>query len=86
MLVSLQGKELTNLERYRHLAKSNGKPILDSGNYRHGFTITDTKLVRPATYVLIASTYEEGQFGSFQITVASSKSAVEIQSIPAITR
>lgn len=82
MLVSLQGKQEKDMERYRQLAKSHGKPILDSGNYRHGFTVTDTKLVTAATYVLIVSTYEEGQEGSFEITVASAKETVKLQPIP----
>ncbi|KAG7346312.1 calpain family cysteine protease [Nitzschia inconspicua] len=82
MLASLQGKQPKNLQRYRELANSNGMPILDSGNYRHGFTVTDTKIVRPATYVLIVSTYEEGQSGSFDVAIASAEKIVEIESVP----
>jgi hypothetical protein len=82
MLVSLQGKNSRNLEQYRQLAESNGKPILDSGNYRHGFTVTDTKLVGQGTYILILSLFEEKQMGSFEITISSASNAVDIHPIP----
>jgi hypothetical protein len=82
MLVSLQGTKPRNLEQYRQLAESSGKPILESGNYRHGFTVTDANVVGQGTYVLILSMFEERQLGSFEITISSSSNDIEIHTIP----
>jgi hypothetical protein len=82
MLVSLQGKKSRNIEQYRQLAQSNGKPILDSGNYRHGFTVTDTKLVGQGKFVLILSAFEERQLGSFEVIISSASNAVDVHAIP----
>lgn len=82
MLVSLRGKNPEDIRKYRQLAETNSKPILDSGNYRHGFTITETKSISAGTHVLIVSTYDPGQLGSFEITIDSSAEMMDVQSIP----
>lgn len=82
MLISLGGKEYESLSRYRDLAKSHGRPILDSGNYRHGFAVTETKLISGGTYAVLVSTYNAGILGSFEIIVASSAKIVSYHPIP----
>lgn len=56
----------------RESIQFNRKVILDSGNYRHRFTITEKKSINAGTYVLIASTYHAGQLGGCVITIDSS--------------
>jgi hypothetical protein len=82
MLISLGGKEYESLSRYRELAKSHGRPILDSGNYRHGFAVTETKSISGGTYAVLVSTYNAGKLGSFEITVASTTKISSYQLIP----
>ena len=57
----------------RRRTQTSGKPVLDSGNYRHGFVVTPRKLIRAGTYTLVASTYYHGKQGSFAIKIASSQ-------------
>jgi hypothetical protein len=82
MLISLGGKEFESLCKYRELAKSYGRPILDSGNYRHGFAVTETKSVSGGTYAVLVSTYNAGKVGPFEITVASSARIASSRPIP----
>ena len=77
MLIGLKGSEFNDLRRLTRVA---GKPVLDSGNYRHGFTVTERRKVPAGIYSLVVSTYREGQLGIFNIKVASS-AAVEIREI-----
>jgi len=73
MLISLCGKENGDLQKIRELARTHGRPILDSGNYRHGFVVTESKAIQATgTYAILASTYNAGQEGCFEITIASS--------------
>lgn len=72
----------TERETYRRLvSKSKEKPVLDSGNYKHAFAVTETRSVRPGVYVLLVSTYNAGQVGAFDLSIASS-SKVEAELIP----
>lgn len=57
-----------------------GKAVLDSGNYRHGFTVTEREKVPTGTYMIIVSTYQKGQIGVFNIKLASS-SDVEVHEV-----
>jgi calpain-7 len=82
MLVSLRGKKVEDLRQYRRLAETNGKPILDSGNYRHAFTVTGAKPISAGTHVIVVSTYEPGQLGSFEIAIDSSVELVNTRTIP----
>ncbi len=66
-------KEKRNL---RESIQHGKKDILDSGNYRHGFTITEKKSIDAGTYVLIASTFHAGQLGKCTITIDSSVGVV----------
>lgn len=49
-----------------------GEPVLDSGNYRHGFAVTKRKHIKAGSYVVIASNYTRGQKAVFQIKLCSS--------------
>jgi hypothetical protein len=57
---------------YRQLARAGGKPRLDSGNYRFGFAVTERERIPAGTYVVIVSTFDEGQLGVFNVKVCSS--------------
>jgi calpain-7 len=81
MLISLSDKKQEVIRQYRQVAKSSGKTILDSGNYRHGFTVTEMKSIGAGTHVLLISTYETGQLGPFAITIASSADILEVKSV-----
>ena len=56
------------------------KPVLDSGNYRHGFTVTERTKVPTGTYAMIVSTYNEGQLGVFNIQIAMS-ATIEVREV-----
>ena len=72
MLLGIPENKNSERRNFRESVKSSKKPILDSGNYRHGFTITEMKSMNSGTYVLIASTYHTGQLGEFVVTIDSS--------------
>jgi calpain-7 len=57
---------------YRIMTRKRGKPVLDSGNYRHGFAVTERNKIPAGTYTMIVSTYSPGQVGVFSVKVASS--------------
>lgn len=78
MLVSLPSG---NYSDYRRMARSRGKPVLDSGNYRHGFSVTQRKKIGPGVYVIVVSTYKRKQEGSFSVKVASSVKA-QLDTVP----
>ena len=66
---------------YRQAGKKSGKPVLDSGNYRYGFVVTDRGEVLAGTYLLIVSTFDPGQLGVFNVKVCSSVK-VKIEVVP----
>mmetsp|Transcript_7231 Transcript_7231/g.15447 ORF Transcript_7231/g.15447 Transcript_7231/m.15447 type:complete len:578 (+) Transcript_7231:926-2659(+) len=68
----LDNKTTREKGNLRELVKYSKKPVLDSGNYRHGFTITEMKSITPGAYVLIASTYDSGQLGKLIVTINTS--------------
>ena len=73
MLLGILENKTTGEKRHlRELVKFNKKPVLDSGNYRHGFTIAEMKSMNPGIYVIIASTYDSGQLGKFIVTIDTS--------------
>ena len=57
-------------------ARKYGSPILDSGNYRHGFTVTERTKIKPGTYVFVVSTFHAGNVGTYSVDVACSKKGV----------
>jgi calpain-7 len=58
----------TPLSSYRKAARR--KPVLDSGNYRHAFAVSDSNLVPAGSYMVVASTWS-GQEGEFSVCIAS---------------
>jgi len=59
--------------------RRHGTPVLDSGNYRHGFTVTERLKIHPGTYAVIVSTFHPGKLGSYSMKVAlSTKNGVDI--------
>jgi hypothetical protein len=76
MLISLPRNDSKD---YRRLTRGRGKPVLDSGNYRHGFAVTERKKIPAGLYSLIVSTFNPGQVGVFAVKVASSlKTRLEV--------
>ena len=47
-------------------------PVIDTGDYRHGFAVSDATSVPAGLYTLVASTFAVGQEGSFILEVMSS--------------
>lgn len=50
-----------------------GEPVLDSGQYRHGFVASDKKTLPSGAYTLIVSNFHVDQTGLFTLKIASSK-------------
>lgn len=57
---------------FRQATKKYGKIALDSGNYRHGFAVTNRANVAAGTYTAVLSTFNPGQVGPFSVRIASS--------------
>lgn len=63
-------RELTG-KRIHHLYED---PVIDTGDYRHGFAVSDTVFLRGDTlYTLVASTFTPGAEGKFILHFLSSK-------------
>jgi hypothetical protein len=80
MLVVVKKKKFKSGD-YRQLAKTHGRPILDSGNYRHGFVVSERKQIPAGEYTLIVSSFHPGQVGAFHVNICSSVQ-VKIDEIP----
>ena len=65
-----QGAGIPISKRIHHLYE---EPVIDTGDYRHGFVISETVFVPPGLYTLVASTFDVGKEGSFQLHIFSSK-------------
>eukprot|EP00804_Cyclotella_cryptica_P011617 CCRYP_017509-RA/>CCRYP_017509-RA protein AED:0.04 eAED:0.04 QI:113/0.83/0.71/1/0.66/0.57/7/1872/973 len=55
-------------KRVHHLYEA---PIVDSGDYRYGFVVTERVLLPPGSYTIVVSTFEVGELGSFILHVMS---------------
>lgn len=55
--------------RVKRLTK---KPFVDSGDYRHGFVVTESKMVPEGNYTVVVSTFDPPQVGPFSFQVFSS--------------
>jgi calpain-7 len=53
-------------------AKHYGEPVLDSGNYRHGFAVTERSKVLKGSYAVFVSTFHGNKLGKYHITIAHS--------------
>ena len=78
MLIALPDGQYSD---YRGMTKARGKPVLDSGKYRHGFGVTERKTIPPGQYTLVVSTYTPSQLGVFTLVVASSRK-LSIDAVP----
>jgi len=57
-------------QRIHHLYED---PILDTGAYRHGFTVSESIYIPVGFYTLVVSTFVPGQIGKFLVHAFSSK-------------
>ena len=55
-------------KRVHHLYE---EPLVDSGDYRYGFVVTERVLLPPGSYTIVVSTFEVGDVGSFILHVMS---------------
>jgi calpain-7 len=81
MLISINKHRKEDYSSYRQVVKMRGRPILDSGVYRFGFTTTNQEQVPAGEYVLVLSTFRCGQVGTFSASVNSSIK-LEISVVP----
>lgn len=57
------------------------QPLVDSGNYRHGFVVTKRKLIPAGFYTLAVSTFNVGQQGSFKLQIGSSSKLTRVTAL-----
>ena len=76
MLVDIPESKSTAKQNLRELIQYGKRVVLDSGNYRHGFTITEKKSIDAGSYALISSTFHAEQLGKCTITIDSSVGVV----------
>jgi calpain-7 len=68
----------------QRMDRATGHAVIDSGKYRHGFSITDRKkMKRGGSYVVLISCYTPGQVASFQVHVSSTSNRVKFEPITA---
>ena len=53
-----------------------GEAVIDSGNYRYGFTVTERENLRPGDYVVVVSNYHENDLTTFKLKVYSSTNMI----------
>ena len=56
-----------------NIDSATGDPVLDSGQYRHGFVASEKKVIKGGAYTLIVSNFHVDQTGLFTLKIASSK-------------
>jgi hypothetical protein len=49
------------------------EPVMDSGNYRFGLTVSEKDVLHPGPYVVVVSNYDEYDLASFRMKVLSSE-------------
>jgi Calpain large subunit, domain III len=62
--------------------KAIGRPIIDTGKYRHGFVVSERMSVPSGAYVLVISNFHVGQTGFYNVKVSSSASKLKVEKIP----
>ena len=55
------------------LSKSKSKPVVDSGNYRHGFVATCRQFLPQGSYVAVISPFDPGASAPFKLEMHSSQ-------------
>lgn len=56
----------------QRILRLNQEPIVDSGNYRHAFVVTEPSRLPMGHYTIIASIFDEGKTGTFFLDILSS--------------
>lgn len=56
----------------RRVTKILSDPPVDSGNYRHGFVVTERTKIEGGAYTLIVSSYSPGEAANFRVKLSSS--------------
>jgi hypothetical protein len=56
-------------------------PVIDTGNYRHGFVVSNRTTIPSGAYKLVVSNYHVGQVGFFTLTVSSNIKNITIEKI-----
>lgn len=54
------------------IRRNTGPPVIDTGKYRFGFVVSQSKRIDGGYYVLVVSSYQQGQEGVFQARFLSS--------------
>jgi hypothetical protein len=54
------------------LTKPIGRPIIDTGHYRHGFVASDRQHLAHGSYALLVTNFEAGKLAKFEARVMSS--------------
>lgn len=81
MLVGLNKQRKGDYSSYRELVKMRGRPVIESGIYRYGFTTTYRQTIPAGEYVLVLSTFRKDQVGAYKATVKSS-TKLQISIVP----
>jgi hypothetical protein len=55
--------------------------IIDTGNYRHGFVVSDRKAIPAGAYTLVVSNFHVGQTGFYTLKVASNLASVNVHKL-----
>ena len=61
--------------------KASGRPIIDTGNYRHGFVVSGRTFVPAGSYTLVVSNYHSGQTGFYTLKVSSNVPNMKLEKI-----
>lgn len=65
-----QNGDEQRIVRMHHLYE---EPVIDTGDYRYGFVVSEIIAVPCGIYTLVPNTFEPGQEGNFMLHVLSSK-------------
>ena len=58
---------------------ASGRPIIDTGNYRHGFVVSNRTSIPPGAYTLVVSNYHAGQTGFYTLNFLSNVGGVKLE-------
>jgi hypothetical protein len=75
-VILFQLQKTSSSENFRALSRKHGKIRLDSGNYRHGFCVTERRSLSPGLYTILVSTFSPGKLGVYSIKITSSTKVV----------
>lgn len=61
--------------------KASGRPVIDTGNYRHGFVVSNRTAIPAGPYTLVVSNYHAGQTGFYTLKISSNVQNVRLEKI-----